>query len=103
MDKGLGDTIRRVTTRLGVRTCGSCQKRAAVLNRYFPYYHGEPTRTVERESEDGKVKLVHLSSGYLVVEYPESLTGNVIQVPFHERHREHVEKFFDAVIKGRKE
>jgi len=34
---GLGDTIKKITTAIGVRTCTPCQKRAEALNRRFPY------------------------------------------------------------------
>ena len=30
---GLGDVIKRVTYAVGIRPCGGCEKRAAVLNR----------------------------------------------------------------------
>jgi hypothetical protein len=33
VDIGLGDVIKRVTFSLGVKPCGGCDKRAAVLNR----------------------------------------------------------------------
>ena len=31
---GLGQAIKRVTTSLGVRPCGGCQKRARTLDRF---------------------------------------------------------------------
>ena len=34
---GLGDTIAKLTKRLGIRKCGGCSKRQATLNRLFPY------------------------------------------------------------------
>jgi len=30
---GLGDVIKRVTYKIGIRPCGGCEKRAAALNR----------------------------------------------------------------------
>jgi len=30
---GLGDVVKRVTSRAGVRPCGGCARRAAALNR----------------------------------------------------------------------
>ena len=30
---GLGDVLKRVTSRAGIRPCGPCQKRAEALNR----------------------------------------------------------------------
>jgi hypothetical protein len=32
VDIGLGDVIKRVTFSLGVKSCGGCDKRAAILN-----------------------------------------------------------------------
>jgi len=36
-DVGLGDVVKRATTYLGVRACGSCERRAAVLNRWATF------------------------------------------------------------------
>ena len=30
---GLGDVVKRVTTAIGIKPCGGCQRRAAALNR----------------------------------------------------------------------
>ena len=32
---GLGDVIKRATYAIGIRTCGGCERRAAVLNRWM--------------------------------------------------------------------
>jgi hypothetical protein len=32
---GLGDLVKRLTYAIGVRPCGSCEKRAAALNRWM--------------------------------------------------------------------
>lgn len=34
---GLGDAIKRTTSRVGVRPCGSCLQRAARLNRWMVF------------------------------------------------------------------
>lgn len=34
---GLGDAIKRATTYLGITSCGGCDRRAAVLNRWFTF------------------------------------------------------------------
>ena len=34
---GIGDTIAKFTRKLGIRSCGGCKKRQALLNRLFPY------------------------------------------------------------------
>lgn len=36
-DTGVGDTVKRVTSAIGIKPCGGCQKRAEVLNKMFPY------------------------------------------------------------------
>jgi hypothetical protein len=35
--RGLGDTIRKITTALHIPHCGGCQERQAKLNEMFPY------------------------------------------------------------------
>lgn len=35
--KGLGDSIKKVTDKLGIKQCGGCKKRQDKLNRLFPY------------------------------------------------------------------
>lgn len=35
--KGLGDSIKKITNKLGIKQCGACKKRQAKLNRLFPY------------------------------------------------------------------
>ena len=32
-DRGLGDTIKRATDALGIKSCGGCQKRREALNK----------------------------------------------------------------------
>ena len=32
---GLGDVIKRVTSRLGIRQCGGCRNRAEILNNWL--------------------------------------------------------------------
>jgi hypothetical protein len=34
---GLGDVVKRVTTTVGIRPCGGCQRRAATLNRWMQF------------------------------------------------------------------
>ena len=34
---GLGDAIKRVTSAMGIRPCGGCEKRAGVLNRWMTF------------------------------------------------------------------
>jgi hypothetical protein len=34
---GLGDAIKRVTYALGIQACGSCERRAAALNRWVVF------------------------------------------------------------------
>ena len=35
--KGLGDTIKNITHRLGMKQCGGCKKRQEYLNKVVPY------------------------------------------------------------------
>ena len=35
--KGLCDTVKKVTEKLGIKQCGGCKKRQEKLNRLFPY------------------------------------------------------------------
>ena len=34
---GLGDVIKKTTYAMGVKPCGGCEKRAAVLNRWMTF------------------------------------------------------------------
>jgi hypothetical protein len=34
---GLGDVIKRVTYRVGIKPCTGCEKRAAILNRWMSF------------------------------------------------------------------
>jgi hypothetical protein len=36
-DRGVGDTISRITKKVGINECGGCKARKATLNRRFPY------------------------------------------------------------------
>lgn len=36
---GLGDVIKQTTSYIGIKSCGSCTKRAAVLNRWLVFTH----------------------------------------------------------------
>ena len=40
--RGLGDTIAKITTKLGIKPCKGCKKRQKWLNRIFPYRNGPP-------------------------------------------------------------
>jgi len=35
--KGLGDTVKKITDKMGIKQCGACKKRQEKLNRLFPY------------------------------------------------------------------
>jgi hypothetical protein len=35
--KGLGDTIAKITSSVGIKPCGGCKKRQEALNKAFPY------------------------------------------------------------------
>jgi hypothetical protein len=36
-DVGLGDTIKRATSTVGITPCGGCNRRAAALNRWMVF------------------------------------------------------------------
>ena len=36
-DIGLGDVVKRMTNAVGVRPCGGCEQRAAMLNDWFVF------------------------------------------------------------------
>lgn len=35
--RGVGDTIAKITNKVGIKTCGGCKKRQKWLNEKFPY------------------------------------------------------------------
>lgn len=35
--RGLGDSVARVTSAVGIPPCGGCKERQAALNRWVPY------------------------------------------------------------------
>jgi hypothetical protein len=35
--RGLGDTIAKATKAVGIKPCGGCKKRQAILNKIVPY------------------------------------------------------------------
>lgn len=39
---GLGDVIKRATSTIGIRPCGGCERRAAVLNRWLVFSSRPP-------------------------------------------------------------
>ena len=41
-DVGLGDVIKRTTSAVGIRPCGSCEQRAAALNRWLTFSGRRP-------------------------------------------------------------
>jgi hypothetical protein len=43
-DVGLGDVIKRVTYRVGIRPCTGCERRAAALNRWLVLSGSRPRR-----------------------------------------------------------
>jgi hypothetical protein len=40
-DKGLGDTVKRVVEKVGIKPCGGCKQRQEKLNQMFAYQKGE--------------------------------------------------------------
>jgi len=50
-DKGLGDTVSRITKRLGIKECGGCKKRKAKLNKLIKYDESEEDAAFEQQIE----------------------------------------------------
>ncbi|WP_020675568.1 hypothetical protein [Geopsychrobacter electrodiphilus] len=44
--RGLGDSIAKLTSALGIKPCGGCKKRQAYLNKKMPY----KTRMIDADS-----------------------------------------------------
>jgi hypothetical protein len=40
-DKGVGDTVKRVVDKVGIKECGGCAKRREILNQSLPYRRGK--------------------------------------------------------------
>jgi hypothetical protein len=41
---GLGDVVKRVTTAVGIKPCGGCQRRAEALNRLVTFQGRTPSK-----------------------------------------------------------
>lgn len=39
--RGLGDTIAKMTSAIGIKPCGGCKERQKKLNEKFPYRRGK--------------------------------------------------------------
>jgi hypothetical protein len=39
---GLGDVMKRATSAVGIRPCGGCERRAAILNRWLVFSGRRP-------------------------------------------------------------
>ena len=46
--KGLGDTIKKITTWFGITQCQKCKERQVLLNKLFPYKNKTITMTSEQ-------------------------------------------------------
>ena len=45
-DKGLGDSIKKITSYFGIEQCDSCKERQNILNKMFPYHIEEDIKIV---------------------------------------------------------
>lgn len=52
-DVGLGDVIKRMTSRVGIRPCGGCERRAAALNRRV-VFASRVSKTNSERSRSGR-------------------------------------------------
>jgi hypothetical protein len=37
ISRGVGDTVAKITSAVGIKPCGGCKKRQQKLNEFFPY------------------------------------------------------------------
>lgn len=51
--EGLGDTIAKITTAVGIKPCGGCKERQAKLNAAVPYAQPSPG-TAATPAEDSE-------------------------------------------------
>lgn len=62
--RGLGDTIKKVTSAVGIKQCGACKKRQAKLNKMFPYKSAkhkeehEKQKTAQEKAREDQQKLL---------------------------------------------
>lgn len=54
---GLGDAISKVTSKLGIRECGGCARRRALLNRVVPFKQKPPADPRPAEPTGGEERL----------------------------------------------
>lgn len=50
--RGLGDTIAKMTNAVGIKPCGGCKKRQAMLNKAFPYKQKSEQDDAENSEPD---------------------------------------------------
>lgn len=48
---GLGDTIKKITNKLGMKTCEPCNERKKTLNKWFPYLDTENMELLNDEEQ----------------------------------------------------
>jgi hypothetical protein len=49
---GLGDTIKKITNKLGLKTCEPCNERKKTLNRWFPYLNINNVELLNDEEQE---------------------------------------------------
>jgi len=42
LSRGLGDTVKKITDKLGIKQCGKCKRRQELFNKAIPYKANEP-------------------------------------------------------------
>lgn len=52
--KGLGDTVAKVFSAVGIKECRPCSKRKARLNSWMPYYNEDKGKMTEEQYNEWK-------------------------------------------------
>lgn len=50
--RGFGDTVAKLTSKAGIKPCGGCKKRQALLNKMMPYNKPEKETNADHSQSD---------------------------------------------------
>jgi len=96
--KGLGDTIAKITTAVGIEPCLKCEERKETLNRIFPYKtkvltEEDYNKLISFKSETGYLKRLIYSDVYF------NVTGKRLHVEDSDELWRGYELIFQTLIK----
>jgi len=79
-DIAAGDVVKKITSALGIRTCGGCQKRAEAMNKAIQFTPRESPWKIPPEVPEGwSLEREHFTEGGLVRRmFSNSRTGGII-------------------------